>query len=159
MKKLLKLYSLALAFGLSYSVANAQVTNNEGAARMPETEGTNIIVENEKKAVITAKENHTIVVENKVKTAKTVETNTEVIEFKNLNTTKKIVKGDRIKRHLKPEKKEQTNLSKNGKLGLIFVIVGLVFMLVLWAAGLWYLGSVLLTIGLIILLLDYLEII
>ncbi|MCU0438690.1 MAG: hypothetical protein MUC49_12335 [Raineya sp.] len=155
MKKLLKLYSLALAFGLSYSVANAQTT--EGAARMPETEGTTIIVETEKKAVVTPKDNNIVVSENKVKPAKTVETNTEVTEFKSLNATKKIIKGDRIKKHLKPEKKDQTNMSKYTKLGLILAIVGLVFMLVLWGAGLWYLGSLLLTVGLILILLDYLE--
>jgi hypothetical protein len=153
MKKLLKLYSLALTFGLSYSVANAQT---EGAARMPETEGTTIVVE---KTTASPKENNTVIFESKAKPAKTVETNTENIEYKNLDAPKKIVKGDRIKKHLKPEKKEQTNTSKNVKLGLILIIIGLVFMLLLWAGGLWYLGSLLVTIGLIIILLDYLELI
>jgi len=154
MKKLLKLYSLALALGLSYSVANAQNTT-EGAARMPETEGTTIVVETEKK-VIAPKENSVVVTENKAKVAKSVDVNTETVEFKDLKTTKKIVKGDRIKKHLKPQKEDKTNISKNVKLGLILILIGLVLSAIFWG-GLYWLGGIFVLVGLIIIILDLLD--
>jgi hypothetical protein len=158
MRKLAKLYSLAIAFGISFGVANAQDT--EGAARMGATEYTTIAVEPEKKVVepekkqevVSATKETPIVVE-KAKTPKVVEAPQENLEIKTLNTSKKVVKGERILKNLKPEKKEQVNVSGKVKIAIILIAIGIILSIL---PLLWFVGVILVVVGLVLLLLELL---
>lgn len=158
MRKLAKLCSLAIAFGISFGVANAQDT--EGAARMGATEYTTIAVEPEKKVVepekkqevVSATKETPIVVE-KAKTPKVVEAPQENLEIKTLNTSKKVVKGERILKNLKPEKKEQVNVSGKVKIAIILIAIGIILSIL---PLLWFVGVILVVVGLVLLLLELL---
>jgi hypothetical protein len=151
MRKLAKLYSLAIAFGISFGVANAQDT--EGAARMGAIEGTTIVVEPEKKQEVVSATKETPIIVEKAKTPKVVETPQENLEIKTLNTSKKVVKGERILKNLKPEKKEQVNVSGKVKIAIILIAIGIILSIL---PSLWFVGVILVVVGLVLLLLELL---
>jgi hypothetical protein len=69
-----------------------------------------------------------------------------------LKTTTKVVKADRIKKNLKAEK---SGLSQNVKIAIILIAVG-VILSVVPNFTFWFLGLILVVVGLVLLLLEIL---
>lgn len=118
--------------------------NIEGAARMDAMTAENLSAEkaNTEKSIVS----------NSVSTVKPLE-KTAPIEISNAPlTTNKVVKGERIKKNLKPSNQSEASklgLGKLGVVGLILIIVGIILLIVFWPVGV-----IFTIIGLVLLLLE-----
>lgn len=143
MRKSHFLFAILLMF---LFVGQTIAQNIEGAARMDAMTAENLSAEkaNTEKASVS----------NSVSNVKPLE-KTAPIEISNAPlTTHKVVKGERIKKNLKPEKVEKTDaLGTLTLVGIILAAIGLIFVatIILWPVGVIFLviGLVLLIIGLV----------
>jgi len=145
MKKILNLTILVAVFSFLFLTANAQ---NEGAVRMPEADTDNNVYVEQVKAT-----EEVVPTSFQVPTTKEITDKKEIISKVNdLKTTTKVVKADRIKKNLKAEK---SGLSQNVKIAIILIAVG-VILSVIPDFAFWFLGLILVVVGLVLLLLEIL---
>ncbi|WP_448529091.1 hypothetical protein [Raineya sp.] len=141
MRKSHFLFAILLMF---LFVGQTIAQNIEGAARMDAMTSENLAMEkaNPEKATLS----------NSVSTVKPLE-KTAPIEISNAPlTTNKVVKGERIKKNLKPSNQSEESklgLGKLGVVGLILIIVGIILLIVFWPVGV-----IFTIIGLVLLLLE-----
>lgn len=118
--------------------------NLEGAARMDAMTAENLSSEKVSSGKASAS--------NSVSTVKPLE-KTASIEISNAPlATNKVVKGERIKKNLKPSNQNEESklgLGKLGIVGLILIIVGIILLIVFWPVGV-----IFTIIGLVLLLLE-----
>jgi len=149
MKKSLNFAILVMAFSFLFFAAKAQ---NEGAIRMPEA-GTdnNLCVEQVKIAEEVVPTTYQVSTKE-VADKKQMEKKEIIRKVNDLKTTTKVVKADRIKKNLKAEK---SGLSQNVKIAIILIAVG-VILSVIPNFAFWFLGLILVVVGLVLLLLEIL---
>ena len=149
MKKSLNFAILVTVFSFLFFAAKAQ---NEGAIRMPEA-GTdnNLCVEQVKIAEEVVPTTYQVSTKE-VADKKQMEKKEIIRKVNDLKTTTKVVKADRIKKNLKAEK---TTVSQNVKIAIILIAVG-VILSVVPNFTFWFLGLILVVVGLVLLLLEIL---
>jgi hypothetical protein len=149
MKKSLNFAILVTVFSFLFFAAKAQ---NEGAIRMPEA-GTdnNLYVEQAKIAEEVVPTTYQVSTKE-VADKKQMEKKEIIRKVNDLKTTTKVVKADRIKKNLKAEK---SGLSQNVKIAIILIAVG-VILSVVPNFTFWFLGLILVVVGLVLLLLEIL---
>jgi cysteinyl-tRNA synthetase len=149
MKKSLNFAILVTVFSFLFFAAKAQ---NEGAIRMPEA-GTdnNLYVEQAKIAEEVVPTTYQVSTKE-VADKKQMEKKEIIRKVNDLKTTTKVVKADRIKKNLKAEK---TTVSQNVKIAIILIAVG-VILSVVPNFTFWFLGLILVVVGLVLLLLEIL---
>jgi len=149
MKKSLNFAILVAVFSFLFFAAKAQ---NEGAIRMPEA-GTdnNLCVEQVKIAEEVVPTTYQVSTKE-VADKKQMEKKEIIRKVNDLKTTTKVVKADRIKKNLKAEK---TTVSQNVKIAIILIAVG-VILSVIPNFTFWFLGLILVVVGLVLLLLEIL---
>jgi hypothetical protein len=149
MKKSLNFAILVTVFSFLFFAAKAQ---NEGAIRMPEA-GTdnNLCVEQVKIAEEVVPTTYQVSTKE-VADKKQMEKKEIIRKVNDLKTTTKVVKADRIKKNLKAEK---SGLSQNVKIAIILIAVG-VILSVIPNFTFWFLGLILVVVGLVLLLLEIL---
>lgn len=143
MKKKLNFSILVAVFSFLFFTANAQ---NEGAIRMPMSELTETYEEQPKITSEASLNNASKEVVEK----KAIEKREVIKKVNELKTNNKIVKAKRIKKNLKVE---QTSVSQNVKIAIILIAIGAILTIF---PVIWYLGVILVVVGLVILLLEIL---
>jgi hypothetical protein len=146
MRKKFNLTILVVVFSFVFFAAKAQ---NEGAIRMPISEVTETYEEQPKTAPEVVVNNN---ISKEVIVKKAIEKKEVIKKVNELKADAKVVKADRIKKNLKSE---QTSISQNAKIAIILIVIGIVLS-VIPNFALWFIGLILVLIGLVLLLLEIL---